>query len=720
MKTKNKLKKAFALSMVGMTLWSPQALTAFAEGIQPTGSSLTMDDQANVINGLNETHMWSNDGGDSWQQGKQGQLFRGTQEVSVARYDSVVVSSQKWQAKSYPGGAYVIYKGTIWQNAWWAEATDVPGSANVWKQVKGLPTPIAKFNFNRFTDEEANKYQLEEAEKVQNQKKVIGYFANWHGYKTDYQPQNPDYSFANGVTNGKGYDPEDVPFDKISHVNYAFMVIDSEGNLKSNDPWADYGESEEGGGRTYIKQIVEKAEENDVAAMVSIGGWTNSVDERGFDHATATPARMNRFTDQLVDFMLKYGFDGIDIDWEYPENNEEKEKFVALIKQLREKMTEVGKENDQYYQLSIAVTANHQKMEFIAPEVVNQYVDSFNVMTYDFRGGFDSETGHQAPLYATSTDKDKKFNIAGAMEEYHNVYKIPKHKLMVGMSYYSRGFANVNKAGMGVPSKGVPNGGTWDDPAQLAGLKPWWQLKDFEAQAKDENNKNLSYHWDNEAKAPYIYDSQKKELFTYDNIQSISHKVNYTIDNGYGGAIIWELAHDTPETDELGTIVQNVLTGTKVDIEEAEDENIKQTINIGGQGISGGGDTHKSGFARLKLEVENQQLSLVKNSDYQFHWYSWPQNKYAAVKVTNEQGKILFDQTWGPKEKVEGNGYQKFDVFKQFNLQEGSKVEIFHAEGKHHRFSTSDNDELKTKLGKTGNTYVYTMQGKKLVLTEVK
>ncbi|OQO72676.1 bacterial Ig-like domain-containing protein [Enterococcus villorum] len=149
-------------------------------------------------------------------------------------------------------------------------------------------------------------------------------------------------------------------------------------------------------------------------------------------------------------------------------------------------------------------------------------------------------------------------------------------------------------------------------------------------------------------------------------------------------------------------------------------ENNKQIISIGGQGISSNKDTHKSGFARLSLEVENKQLSLVKNSDYQFHWYSWPQNKYASVKVTDEQGKILFDQTWGPKEKVEGNGYQKFGIFKQFNLQEGSKVEIFHAEGNYHRFSTSDNDELKTKLGKTGNTYIYTMQEKGLVLTEVK
>ncbi len=715
MKMKKNLKKALAMSMIGMTLVNSQILSVFAEEIRTTNAGLTMDDNTNVINGLNESHMWSNNGGESWKQGKINQLFRGTQNIRVAMFDQLVVDSKKWQARSYTGGTHVIYEGSIWKNGWWAEPTDIPGFANVWQKVKDLPNPIATFDFTKFNGEEADKYQREEAEKIQNEKKVIGYFSNWHGYKTDYQPQNPDYSTSNGVTNGKGYDPEDVPFDKISHVNYAFMVIDNEGNLKSNDPWADY---EADGAKNYINQIVQKAEENDVAAMVSIGGWTNSVDDRGFDHATATPERMNRFTDQLVEFMLKYEFDGIDIDWEYPENNEEKTKFVALLKQLREKMTRAGKEDDQYYQLSIAVTANHQKMEFIAPKIVNEYVDSFNVMTYDFRGGFDSETGHHAPLYSTSTDKDKKFNVSSAMEEYHKVFGIPKNKLMVGMSYYSRGFANVSKAGIGIPSKGTPNGGSWDDPAQLAGLKPWWQLKDYEKQAKDENVKHLSYYWDEEAQAPYIYDAQKKELFTYDNIESISKKVNYTIDNGFGGAIIWELAHDTPETAELTSLAANVLSGNKINIDE--EESVKQIISIGGQGISGAGETHKSGFARVNVEVENGVVKLIKNSDYKFHWSAWQASNYVTIKITTSEGEILYNQSWKGNDSVKGNGYQVFDVFEECNLPEDGTVEIYHAEGSYHRFYTSDNDELKTKLGKTGNTYIYTMKNNKLELTDVK
>lgn len=552
MKT-TKWKTLLAASMAGFTLLSSAPLQAFATETQGNNSGLVMDDTANIINGLTDAHMWSNDNGTSWTRGTENQIFRGNQKVIVANYDEQIVSAELWTAKPYAGGSIVLYKNALWTNSYWAEANQAPGSAPMWSKVKDVPAGIATFNFNKFTGSAADDYQKAQAETVQNQKKVIGYFANWQGYKTDYEPNNPDYSSA--TVDGKGYDPVDVPFDKITHVNYGFMIIDpTTGKLTSNDPWADYAD---GGGRNYIGQINDLADENDVTSMVSIGGWNNSVDDLAFDIVTKTPEKMDAFTDEAVKFMLDYKFDGIDIDWEYPDNEDRKTKFIALMKQLREKLTAAGKENDTYYQLSIAVTASHEKMEFIAPEVVNEYVDNFNVMTYDFRGGFDTQTGHHSGLYATETDKDKKFNVSSAMKEYSETYSIPKNKLMVGMSYYSRGFANVETGELGAPSSGAPVGGTWDDPALPAGLMPWFQLKELEVKANEDPNDSLVAKWDDQAKAPYIYNADTKEFYTYDNIQSIQEKVNWTIDNQYGGAIIWELGYDTTDA-ELSSIVEHV------------------------------------------------------------------------------------------------------------------------------------------------------------------
>lgn len=554
MKT-TKWKTLLAASMAGLTLLSSAPLQAFATETQGNNSGLVMDDTSNVINGLTDAHMWSNDNGKTWTRGESGHLFKGTQKVIVANYDEQIASAQTWSAKSYAGGSLVIYKNALWTNSYWAEANQAPGSAPMWTKVKDVPAGIATFNFNKFTGAAADDYQKVQAETVQNQKKVIGYFANWQGYKTDYEPNNPDYSPT--TVDGKGYDPVDVPFDKITHVNYGFMIIDpTTGKLTSKDPWADYAD---GGGRNYIGQINDLADENDVTSMVSIGGWNNSVEDLAFDIVTKTPEKMDEFTTDIVNFVLKHGFDGVDIDWEYPDNEDRKTKFIALMKQLREKLTVAGKASDTYYQLSIAVTASHEKMEFIAPETVNQYVDNFNVMTYDFRGGFDTETGHHSALYATETDKDKKFNVSSAMKEYSEIYNIPKNKLMVGMSYYSRGFDNVETGELGAPSEGAPIGGTWDDPKAPAGLMPWFQLKELQAKANEDPNDNLVAKWDDQAKAPYIYDADAKEFYSYDNIQSIQEKVNWTIKNEYGGAIVWELGYDTTDA-ELGSIVENILT----------------------------------------------------------------------------------------------------------------------------------------------------------------
>ncbi|MFV0560817.1 MAG: glycoside hydrolase family 18 protein [Enterococcus sp.] len=552
-----KMGTLLAASMLGLSLTST-CLPVLAEAATTTASSLTMDDATNVINGLNDQYMWSNDGGNTWNKGVEGYVFRGTQTVKVLNYDEQLASAATYQAKSYAGGAYVIYKNALWTNSYWAEANQAPGSAPMWTKVRDIPAAIATFNFNKFSDAEAEQYQKDQAQEVRSQKKVVGYFANWQGYKTDYEPNNADYSYSQGVLDGKGYDPVDIPFDKITHVNYGFMVIDTNGKLVSNDAWADYDESVSGGGKNYMGQVTDMADENGVTAMVSIGGWNNS-QELAFDRVTATDAKMDAFTTELVQFMLAHNFDGVDIDWEYPDNADRQTKFIAMMKQLREKMTEAGKENDQYYQLTAAVTADHNKMEYISPEVLKDYVDNFNVMTYDFHGGFDSQTGHNSPLYATETDIDQEFNISSAMKEYSETYNIPKNQLMVGMSYYSRGFANVEVGELGAASSGVPNGGTWDDTTQVAGLKPWFQMKEYEKQANADPNDNLFAYWDDQAHAPYIYDADAKEFYTYDNVQSIQEKVNWTVKNGYGGAIVWELSYDTPDTDELGSIVQHVL-----------------------------------------------------------------------------------------------------------------------------------------------------------------
>ena len=120
------------------------------------------------------------------------------------------------------------------------------------------------------------------------------------------------------------------------------------------------------------------------------------------------------FVKNVIEFVIKYGFNGFDLDWEYPAQRKgvpsDKENFVKLLKELKEEFEKKG------LILTIAAGASEStaKISYNIKEI-SKYVDFINLMTYDFHGTFDEDkkVNHNAPLYAASneTDADKKLNI---------------------------------------------------------------------------------------------------------------------------------------------------------------------------------------------------------------------------------------------------------------------------------------------------------------------
>ncbi|HGF7960189.1 TPA: putative mucin/carbohydrate-binding domain-containing protein [Enterococcus faecium] len=202
------------------------------------------------------------------------------------------------------------------------------------------------------------------------------------------------------------------------------------------------------------------------------------------------------------------------------------------------------------------------------------------------------------------------------------------------------------------------------------------------------------------------------ENLTQQKIDKVKEQVNSLSDQDYVG-----VAGDKRNKKDLKILIQKAQ---ELFDQSQQQESEVQTINLGGQGVGGYSDhSHDSGFSRVSLEVKDHKASLVKHSDYQFHWSGWQTSKYASIKLTDPSGNVLYNQSWKGNEAVKGNGYQKFGTFAQYDLPEGSTVEIYHAEGPWHRFNTNNNDNLKTKLEKTGYTYTYKMQNNQLVLINV-
>ena len=444
------------------------------------------------------------------------------QAIKAVDYDPAATYSQ--------ANTLVRYNGYYWSNKWWSNPGELPGSNEVWaKGAKIAVNTLATFKFTPFSGNQATDFQKQQKAQVAEQRKVIGYFPEWGVYDAH-----------------NNFTPEKIDFSQITHLNYGFAVVKN-GEVGIHDTYK---------GPELLRQLDKMTEDAGVTNMISVGGWNNSF-EGVFEAATATDEGVDKLANSMVAFMLEWGFDGVDVDWEYPDTAAEKAQFTKLMQSLRSKLDAQGKKDDKYYQLSAAVTTNHNNIEFINPAVTTPLMDSVNVMAYDFHGAFDPITGHNAPLYANSQDADQKFNSSAAMKEYADTYKVPKNKLLMGIPFYGRGWGDVEPTEIvqGLPGLFAPGTatihGAWDDDGQFTGTNPWYLLKQKAASG------DYTRYWDRESRVPYLYNAATKEFLTYDDPQSVREKVDFINNENYGGAIIWDLSGDTPD-HELGKIVKDV------------------------------------------------------------------------------------------------------------------------------------------------------------------
>jgi chitinase len=513
-------------------------------------SVLTMNDDTNKISGLTTSHMFSKDNGSNWVAyvDESQNNFPGTVTVTVATKDDEAIKAVDYDAAmTYATpGTQVRYNGTYWTNAWYANAGEIPGSAEVWKRGNKVAiSSLATFYFTPFSGQKAQDFQVSEKARVAAQRKIIGYFPEWGVYEAH------NY-----------FTPDKINYSQLTHLNYAFSIVQN-GEAVVYDTWK---------GPELLPQVRKLTAQAGVTYMISFGGWSNT---SAIEAAVATPAGIDKLIDSMIAFMHKYDFDGIDIDWEYPDSSTEKSQFTSLIQKLRSKLDAEGIKQDKYYQLSAAVTTNHNNVGNIDLAVTAPLFDSINVMAYDIHGAFDPITGHNAPLFANHLDSDPLLNVASTMQVYHETYGVPKSKLMMGIAYYGRGWGRVASTEKiaGLPGLFAAGSatvkGAWDD-TDLTGTNPYYVLKE-----KLQSGAYRRY-WDDESKVPYLYNAAAQEFLTYDDPESIQKKVDYILEQGFGGTIIWDISGDTSD-HELGQIVAQ-LKDTVIDDGD-------------GDGESGGDDT---------------------------------------------------------------------------------------------------------------------------------
>ena len=381
--------------------------------------------------------------------------------------------------------------------------------------------------------------------------KIVGYFTEWGIY-------------------GRQYNVSDIPADKLNVINYAFANISAAGDVIIYDSFAAVEKSFPGDTwdqpmRGNFNQLIKlKKAHPHLVTMISIGGWTLS--GRFSDIALTKTSRV-RFSKSAVAFMERYGFDGVDIDWEYPvggglDSNiyrpQDKQNYTLLLQELRAQLDARGINNGRKYYLSIASPAGDDKIQNIEPSGIAEACDWINIMTYDFAGGWDKKTGHQAPLYSPegrdAANPSTLWSVDGAVSQFLNAGVDPE-QLVIGVPFYGRGWSGVSStdSGLGKPSTGLPQG------SYEAGV---FDYKDIVARAAAQPGAYPTYE-DAEAEASFIYSPSMNGLWiSYDHPTIIQRKIDYIKSLGLGGVMFWELSGDTKEasTSLLEVIYQGLKT----------------------------------------------------------------------------------------------------------------------------------------------------------------
>ncbi|KAE9964969.1 hypothetical protein EG328_010059 [Venturia inaequalis] len=372
--------------------------------------------------------------------------------------------------------------------------------------------------------------------------------------------------YVNWAIYGRNHPPSEIPVEKLNYILYAFANIDNTtGAVYLSDTFADVekifpGDVAQNGTNMYgcLKQLnLLKQKNRNLKVLLSIGGWTYGPN---FAPPMATEAGRKNFAKTSVQLLKDLGFDGLDIDWEYPTTKAQAQDWVKLLGETRAELNAYEKNLEQrfanatrrpfqkqkkrpHFYLTIAAPAGPLKYNLLDPEAMEPYMDFVNLMAYDYSGSWDNHTGHNANLYPSKKNSiSTPFNTAQAVDFYLD-NAIPSEKLVLGMPLYGRGFLHTQKT----PGKAYGNmsAGSWE-----AGV---WDYKVLPRPG------NPQLFHDASIGASWTYDNSTGEFVSYDTPRIATQKAKFIRDGDLGGAMWWETSYDKNGNESLISTVRNEL-----------------------------------------------------------------------------------------------------------------------------------------------------------------
>ena len=434
---------------------------------------------------------------------------------------------------------------------------------------------------------------------AQHSKQVIGYITQWDAWK----------EVANLVPKG-GFNHLNVDYSQYTILNFSFFGVAKDGSLHSGDfrnkniyqvgavqepaallnediysSWdlyLLYGELEtlyyisdgsyayslgyrnEGAGWKNVntgktgsfplavhKQdgapgLIELAHSKGVKAMASVGGWSMC---KHYPEVAADATKRAKFVASCKD-LIAMGFDGIDFDWEYPNDPgmniehysaSDYNNFATLLEEVKAAIGS-GK------LLTACFSAVPSKLSGFNWTRMNAALNYMNMMTYDYNGGWSNKAGHNAPLYDYPGMEYPGFSLNGTVQGIKNL-GINMSKVTLGAPFYGRGVVTSGAAALNGATVKRAETVQPDGPIQTCADFTNWAANLWDGtpsysyiQQATGSGSGWTEYWDDVAKVPYKV--KGNYFLSYDNEQSIGAKAQFIKDNGLAGVIIWQVFGD--------------------------------------------------------------------------------------------------------------------------------------------------------------------------------
>ncbi|KAJ5726591.1 uncharacterized protein N7483_007948 [Penicillium malachiteum] len=337
-------------------------------------------------------------------------------------------------------------------------------------------------------------------------------------------------------------EPADIPAGALTHINIAFIQF--------TDKW-------EIDDSSYGSQIAEIASLKDshmgLRVSISVGGWdfNDGSTATYFSDMASTSANRKTFIDSVVSYLVKYGLDGIDIDWEYPVASDrsgvpaDKENYVSLVKEMQEAFIEYD------FDLTVTLPCSYWYMQNFDIVSMEKYVSWFNVMSYDMNGAWNAESAYIGPYMYGLT------NLTEIEEGFDLLWRnnIDPSNVVMGMAFYGRTYTMETEDCYEIGCE-FDTTGSAGQCSQTAGILMYPELLGI-----NQTGTSMTYYDADSTTVYTVYSGD--QWVSYDTAESWQAKLNYLNGHCISGLMIWSLDLDTSTYTALAELLGDdaVTTG---------------------------------------------------------------------------------------------------------------------------------------------------------------